>query len=408
MRKTFPLIITALFIGLSYSCENKPTDDTQSPVFEVTDKTVNAGYEEGTYTIRYTLSSPAPDGEVTAEAAQDCDWISECNTDTEGEISFKVAANSGERRESTITVSYTYSGGEPQTCAVSVVQSAYGEETDDPVTENGFTISVTDITFSTATISITPEDPTMQYLAFVVEQSRIEGMTDDDIFNEDMMILESQAAYYSTDLKTYLEQYRLSVGNQNRTQGNLDPGVDYYVYCYGVDNSGDYPERTTGIVKYSFTTKTQEITENGITLDVEITGNVLSAIATPYTNDRWYVVNWNRDGILTQAGYTNGTPAERCEAYEYTENIQNFMNWGFTIDQVAWQGPKTVSTTMMTPDTYYVFAYFVNSQGQRDSEIMIETIEFDGSTGRLLTPSAPGTSLLRQEVLRMESMQDKK
>ena len=77
-------------------------------------------------------------------------------------------------------------------------------------------------------------------------------------------------------------------GEQNRKQSKLNPSTEYAVWCYGIDNSGSYPERTTSIARETFTTDAPTVTDNGITLEVEVTGNTFSAVATPYTNDKYY------------------------------------------------------------------------------------------------------------------------
>ena len=43
------------------------------------------------------------------------------------------------------------------------------------------------------------------------------------------------------------------------------------------------------------------------------------------------------------------------------------------------QGPATTSTVMTKPDTYYLFAYFINNDATADGEIILKTIEFDGA-----------------------------
>ena len=61
----------------------------------------------GSYTIEYEITDPAEDGSISADAG-DAGWITDINCDTDGAITFSVAANdTEEERQATITVTYT-------------------------------------------------------------------------------------------------------------------------------------------------------------------------------------------------------------------------------------------------------------------------------------------------------------
>ena len=131
--------------------------------------------------------------------------------------------------------------------------------------------------------------------------------------------------------------------------------------------------RLSKITREYFTTEIPTVTENSITLEVESTGTTLSAVATPYTNDKYYNLNWNNESTLVNAGYTDGTVAERCFQFEYDYMT---MYMGF-YPVTAWanvkQGPATTSTVMTKPGTYYLFAYFINDDATADGEIILKT-----------------------------------
>ena len=76
----------------------------------------------GSYTIEYEITDPAEDGSISADAG-DAGWITDINCDTDGAITFSVAANdTEEERQATITVTYTYNGTETVSDAITVSQ----------------------------------------------------------------------------------------------------------------------------------------------------------------------------------------------------------------------------------------------------------------------------------------------
>ena len=136
-------------------------------------------------------------------------------------------------------------------------------------------------------------------------------------------------------------------------------------------------------------------------MEVEVTGNTFSAVATPYTNDKYYNLNWNSESTLQNSGFTDGTAAERCFDYEYDYMSQYLAFMPVTSWANVKQGPATTSSSFKNEDTYYVFAYFINVDATADGDIYIKTIEYDGKTATVL--DAPGVFLPESVEYRQES-----
>ena len=373
------------------SCDTQQKQETEVPVLTpTTTEDINVLKEGGQYNLTYYIDHPADDGRIEASVTP-TGWIDGINTETPGIVSFNASANESEKiREASMKVTYIYTGGEPQSFSVRIVQEA-ADGTDNP-SDAPFTITVTDITYSTADITIVPDDLSMPFIVWVDEASEINGLDDDALFTEDLTIMESNAAMMGQSLQGYINRI-IKHGKQNRKQGKLNPDTEYAVWCYGIDNSGSYPERTTSIARKTFTTDAPTVTDNGITLEVEVTGNTFSAVATPYTNDKYYNLNWNSESTLQNSGFTDGTAAERCFDYEYDYMSQYLALMPVTSWANVKQGPATTSSTFKNEDTYYVFAYFINDDATADGDIYIKTIEYDGETATVL--DAPGASFLR-------------
>ena len=368
-------VSAAAIIGCEKQIESEP------PVLSSDAKDIHVTAEGGTQTITYNIENPAEDGMITALPDSECDWIEITDTETSGVITFNVLKNETDaKRESKITVTYEYSGGDPQSFSVNVSQDS-GENNPDPDPNPGedvFTITVDNITYSTAHIRVVPDDETMPYIVYVDIASEIKDLSDDEVFQMDYDIIVGNANASQITINEYLNTI-VKHGPQETTQKSLDPGTEYAVWAYVIDLQEDGTlVRLSKITREYFTTEIPTVTENSITLEVESTGTTLSAVATPYTNDKYYNLNWNNESTLVNAGYTDGTVAERCFQFEYDYMT---MYMGF-YPVTAWanvkQGPATTSTVMTKPDTYYLFAYFINDDATADGEIILKTIEFDG------------------------------
>ena len=400
------LLWTAICAMAILSCDTQQKQETEVPVLTpTTTEDINVLKEGGQYNVTYYIDHPADDGRIEASVTPK-GWIDDINTETPGIVSFNASANESEEiREASMEVTYIYTGGEPQSFSVRIVQEA-ADGTDDPddpddpdnpdnPSDAPFTITVTDITYSTADITIVPDDPSMPFIVWVDEANEINGLDDDALFTEDITIMESTAAVMGQSLQGYIDMI-VKHGEQNRKQSKLNPSTEYAVWCYGIDNSGSYPERTTGIARETFTTDAPTVTDNGITLEVEVTGNTFSAVATPYTNDKYYNLNWNSESTLQNSGITDGTAAERCFEFEYDYMSQYLAFMPVTSWANVKQGPATTSSTFKNEDTYYVFAYFINDDATADGDIYIKTIEYDGENATVL--DAPGVSFLRASL----------
>lgn len=369
-------VSAAAIIGCEKQIESEP------PVLSSDAKDIHVTAEGGTQTITYNIENPAEDGMITALPDSECNWIEITDTETSGVITFNVLKNDTDaKRESKITVTYEYSGGDPQSFSVNVSQDS-GENNPDPDPNPGedvFTITVDNITYSTANIRVVPDDETMPYIVYVDIASEIKDLSDDEVFQMDYDIILGNANASQITINEYLNTI-VKHGPQETTQKSLDPGTEYAVWAYGIDLQEDGTlVRLSKITREYFTTEIPTVTENSITLEVESTGTTLSAVATPYTNDKYYNLNWNNESTLVNAGYTDGTVAERCFQFEYDYMT---MYMGF-YPVTAWanvkQGPATTSTVMTKPGTYYLFAYFINDDATADGEIILKTIEFDGN-----------------------------
>ena len=102
----------------------QPSEEPVPVITITTEEPLALAADGGSYTIEYEITDPAEDGSISADAG-DAGWITDINCDTDGAITFSVAANdTEEERQATITVTYTYNGTETVSESIEAVQEA--------------------------------------------------------------------------------------------------------------------------------------------------------------------------------------------------------------------------------------------------------------------------------------------
>ncbi|HIZ87489.1 MAG TPA: Ig-like domain-containing protein [Candidatus Coprenecus pullistercoris] len=125
MKRSTTLAAIATFCAslLLTSCK---TDGQTAAVPKLTctsEATVNAAADGGDYSITYFIENPAEKGTISADAADNCDWIENFDTSGPGTVTFTVQGNSDMGpRKGGMEVTYSYPGGEPQSFEIEVIQ----------------------------------------------------------------------------------------------------------------------------------------------------------------------------------------------------------------------------------------------------------------------------------------------
>ena len=126
------LLLALAACCVMFACDKKEKEPepepAETPELTLTSESeVNVGADGDEVTITYTLANPAEGGEISASAAEGGDWCDGFNCDTDGQVTFTVAANEGDARETVVTVTYTYGEGEHKDITVTVKQVALGD-----------------------------------------------------------------------------------------------------------------------------------------------------------------------------------------------------------------------------------------------------------------------------------------
>ena len=99
-------------------------------IIDVTGENIEIPAEGGNVEVTYELTNPVEDGYVSASC--EVDWIVDLDWETAGKVVVSAEKNdSGTSRSATLTVTYTWTGGEPVEDEVELVQPAAGESGED-------------------------------------------------------------------------------------------------------------------------------------------------------------------------------------------------------------------------------------------------------------------------------------
>lgn len=128
MKKLLLALAACCFLFACDKNEKQPEEPAEAPELTLTSESVvNVSADGDEVTITYTLANPVENGDISAKAADGAEWCDGFNCDTDGQVTFTVAANDGDAREAVVTVTYSYGEGEQKDIQVTVRQVALGE-----------------------------------------------------------------------------------------------------------------------------------------------------------------------------------------------------------------------------------------------------------------------------------------
>lgn len=171
-------------------------------------------------------------------------------------------------------------------------------DVDTPSTTGVFDIEVTNIKESSFDVTITSSKPELGFICYYITVDEFKKRGDDKT-NVDVYMneLRQTAQMNGWEFSELLAQVTLK-GSYGGTHA-CDPGVEYYVCVFGVDDKGGM---TTELEKKQF--KSKEVVETETTFDIKVVegeGGVTVTV-TPSDENTYYFAD------LQQAGFINGDP----------------------------------------------------------------------------------------------------
>lgn len=238
--------------------------------------------------------------------------------------------------------------------------------------DSAFALTVSDITASSATVSVVPLDATVTYYFDVVEKSAFDRYSDAQAFATD----------YIAALKEDIEQLELplsdllSQGNDSYSYaGTFTPSTEYYAFAAGVDADGTI---TTDVVTKAFATREVLPSDNTFTVTED-----LGYITVTTSNNDPYV--WEVYEAETFEGYSDDEIIETVletlgedlpyytatgtDSYDYSSMLTNGVEYvvavfgydggpttGLTLYRFTYEGETGGSDTDLTGDVDFTAA----------------------------------------------------
>lgn len=245
--------------------------------------------------------------------------------------------------------------GTVQTFDFSLVDSltfTYSSEDPGELLKDQFTISVSDITWGDAQVTITPKDETMKYYYYAMTMEKvgtIEGGID-GLQQYDYNWWEMMSTYYSSlneaiqnDLVSGTSTFRTS----ELTGGMGKWSSDIVVYCYGIDSEG---EPSTELQKVTFTTTGCGTSSNTFSVSIDQATPTGVALTVTPSNDDKYFVAVQRERYVSY--YGDDTEAMAFNLLSTYYNSADYFHTG------TWSSEAS-DYTLNSGQTYYaiVFGY---------------------------------------------------
>lgn len=294
MKKLINTVIVALALtGVTVSCQKQSVSEqqTDSQITVDRERIVNCTCEAGVVEIPYSVTGASAG--LCPRAIPDVDWLIQEESTEEGIILFSLTENrSPEDRTGRITLSL--SGAKP--VKLTVIQAADSDYKVNPALS--FTLNVSEVSYSSADIEITPSDNNSYYYYGVVEASLRDSFATEEAFLEaNTEAIEETARKYAEKYgREYSLEPYLNKGYVKTTLSSLKSETAYVLTVFDMSLSGEYSGRlfqayfTTGRIPASSAEFNIIIDESAYTLTVSPT----SAETGTYAVEILSKADWQR------------------------------------------------------------------------------------------------------------------
>jgi hypothetical protein len=212
-----------------------------------------------------------------------------------------------------------------------------GEEPEhiDPVPHEEFVVAIDDVTRSTVTLSVTPDESIGNYLCVVEQRSVVDDFTQDKfviatLFQE----LNDEASSKGLTLAEYLPSVVDSGAIEGATFSGLSLDTEYYVLLFGVD---DKYEACTELTKVPFKTLAVEKSDCTFEVTTEVVDNSVTISVSPSDEELyWYLCTMPKDTYDYYVTDPEGYQMSEGYFYEYffQQDINAYRGAGYSDEQI--------------------------------------------------------------------------
>ena len=382
MKKNLSTFATAMIMALTIIGCKPEEPETALPVLTPeSEAAVTVPAEGGSFKIVYKLDNPVEGGNIVASCEPEADWISHLDYSAVGVVSFDVSSNEGETARSTeVVVLYDWPGGEPLSFSVIVEQEGKTGEDPEPGYDESIVIDVTEKGQRYFSASITPSNKEMSYLVFFKTADVYDSFPDtDSLLRSDMTYYEWMAYMYDmTEAQAVAED--VLIGDMPDYLCNAEPDTEYVLYAYGIDTLTLEVLTDVAVSRV----RTQPLDQLDFTLNVSVSGHVVTAEVTPDGYDGYYLV----DAYEVESIDAGMDFAVWCSNTWNTDRMHYETYYGMTPEQIlqtyAKQGEETWVLDDLMPEKECRLAVFALDDM---AWLCSEPVTYDFTTG-----SASGSS----------------
>ena len=346
MKKFFRFALLPIVALMALvACDKEPAQSGNATLTLTSEASAYFAAEGGEGVITYTLEGAIKGAELTATC--DAEWVSDI---TVGEtITFVVAANEGDERETKIKVAYGALGFD-----VNIRQ--YSEP---------FIVTVSEIKTTSAYISVEAKDATMCYYFDVIPESDYDEINGDVGYFFEQIVAYYQQAYPGIDITAFLPNL-LSTSNDSDAVTGLEPGTTYYAYAVEVDPNTGAAGENVAVKKF---TTLEGGDPSKCTFEFEI--------VKLYSTDVDFAINPSDDSVaywyaITAFDVYPGDIPMQAEVKSYIE--QAAAEYGLSVEdavsRLVVRGAIQDSWFELEKSTtYYIYAYAMDKQGNAQGPV---------------------------------------
>ena len=356
-------LFAALLLSLPVmvSCESvEPIDPSNPPVLEIERSSVSIGGAGGKCSLYYTVENGRNGVYPTYKC--DVDWIVDV-TFVGNLLNFTVEpSDTPDVRYGRLTISYE---GAVSTRSIIVEQSE--------MEYTMFTIEVDNVVYNSCTVTYTPVDDNMLYIANIID---IQYFTSSGVSTAEAFIAAEMQNYiavansYGRTLEELIPAANLGgKGTIVRTYGSMQPGGKYVVYCYGIEVSGDNYTVTAPIHYEIVTLPMPTMYDVDFSASISYNTSYMATIAvTPNNWDGYYYIQIAPESSLyyVEQGKAPEDYAIKAMSTAFYKNARTYMAQGETAERylntMCYRGSHQISVQLEKGTRYMVIVFAVESE----------------------------------------------
>ncbi|MBO5890175.1 MAG: BACON domain-containing protein [Alistipes sp.] len=340
------------------ACETKdvPTGDDPAtkPVIILANAEIEVAAQGGDYSVNYNVANAIEGAELSV--VESAEWITDVTVEA-GVITFTVAANN-EEAERTATISIEY----PDAVAKSLAVKQLGNVV-------AFVIDVQEVHAASAITKVTPKNGEMFYVMYLEEVSYFQNggiTTPEQLWDDDLLAFENNAAGNSMKLKDYMQAVQVLFQGTQRVQWNrVLPGIKSVLYVYGVQFSedGSSYEPVTDIYWEVIEPEYAPLQEVNFDLSVEVDGANVELSVKPENWDGYYLVKIvdGNDELYLGNDATITDDFMKSISDEWLATCSSNLRAGHSIDDIletiAFKGEELIATELTSYTLYTALAF---------------------------------------------------